>query len=343
MKTLPLACAGLLLALGLGSVDAAAQEEGRIYKIGWLWTGSWGYEQPALAKWAGPGAVFRDSLRAAGYDPGKNLIVEARHAQGDDARLVAEAEALVAADVDVIVAGGSMPTIAAMQATKRIPIVFFGVSYPVEKGIVTSRTRPGGNVTGTEVTTGPKQWQLLREVAPTVRHAGRLENAALRPAGEHYAVYRRSMFEEVKADAASVGIEPMRMGVFGLNDVEPLFGELARRGNAGLVVINDPLLFSLQWRPTILQIAVRHRLPTSCARERGWAQSGCLVTYAEDWSTTMQGVAAQVVKVMRRTKPADIPVEQSSHHKLIINIKTANALGLTVPQSILAHADEVIE
>jgi putative ABC transport system substrate-binding protein len=246
--------------------------------------------------------------------------------------------------VDVIVTAGSPPTVAAMQATGHIPIVFFGVSYPVEKGMVASLARPGGNVTGMAVMDAiPRQWQLLREVAPAVRRAGRLENAANRPADERYAEYRSSVLDYVKADAAAVGIEPIRMGVFGFNDIEPLLAELSRRGEAGVVVINDPLLVSLDWRPSIMEMAIRHRLPTSCARERAWAQSGCLVTYAEDWDATLRGLAAQVARVLGGTRPADIPVEQAAGQQLIVNVRTAKALGLTVPPAILARADEVIE
>jgi putative ABC transport system substrate-binding protein len=344
MRTQRSAFAGMLLALLFSSGLASAQQEGRVYRIGWLFVGSWDYEDLPIEKWASPGAAFRVGLQAAGYVAGKNFVLERRHAKGDAAGLVAEAKALVASGVDVIVTAGSAPTVAAMQATRQIPIVFFAVSYPIEKGMVASLARPGGNVTGMAVVDAiPRQWQLLREVAPAVRRAGRLEHAANRPADERYAAYRSSVLDDVKADAAAVGIEPIRMGVFGFNDIEPLLAELSRRGEAGVVVINDPLLVSPDWRPSIMEMAIRHRLPTSCARASAWARSGCLVTYTEDWSATLRGLAGQVVRVLGGTRPADIPVEQAAGQQLIVNARTAKALGLTIPPSILARADEVIE
>jgi putative ABC transport system substrate-binding protein len=335
-----------LMTLGL-TVDlpsASAQEPVGPRKIGFLEIGSWGQVSPPLEHWVGPGAAFRDRLQAAGYVAGQDFVVVRRNANGEVDWLGPEARALVASGVDVIVTGGSMATMAAMKATQIIPIVFFGVSLPVEKGIVASLKRPGRNVTGVAVIDAvAKQWQLLHQVAPEIRRAGRLENAANRPADEHYATYRAQMFETVKADASAVGIEPIRMGAFELMDIEPAFIELARRGEAGVVIMNDPLMVSLDMRPTILDIATRLRLPTSCARDRAWAQSGCLVTYAEDWEATLRAVAGQVAKVLHGTKPGDVSVEQSLSHKVIINAKTAKALGLTVPPALLAAADEVIE
>jgi len=344
MKTQHVTFAGMLLALLFSGGLASAQQEGRVSRIGWLFVGSWGYEDLPIEKWARPGAAFRAGLQAAGYVAGKNFVLERRHTNGDVSRLAVEAEALVASGVDVIVTAGSPPTVAALQATRHIPIVFFGVSYPVEKGMVASLAKPGGNVTGMTVMDAiPKQWQLLREVAPTVRRAGRLENAANRPADERYATYRSSVIENVNVDAAAVGIEPIRMGVFGFNDIEPLLAELSRRGEAGVIVINDPLLVSPDLRFSILEMAIRHRLPTSCARDRAWAQSGCLVTYAEDWDATLRSLAGQVARVLSGTRPADIPVEQAAGQQLIVNARTAKALGLTIAPALLARADEVIE
>ena len=344
MKSLHVALIRVVLPFLFICGGASAQEAERVYKIGWLFVGSPGYVSPPLARWAGAGAAFRDSMRDAGYAASKNLIVDRRHVSGDFAQLAEVADALVSSGVDVLVAEGSPPAIALTQATKGIPIVFFGVSYPVEKGIVTNLTGPNGNVTGTVVmTAGPKQWQLLREVAPVIRRAGRLANAANRPADEQYASYRASMLESITAEAAGAGIEPIQMGIFGFSDVEPLFAELARRGDAGVVILHDLILLNREWYPSVLEMAVRHRLPTSCAWDRAWAKWGCLVTYAEDWDVTLRGVAAQVARVLSGTKPADIPVEQSTGQRLIVNSRTAKALNLAVPPAMLAHADEVIE
>jgi len=349
MKRLHIAVAGVVLAFVFGCGVVSAQEAGRVYRIGWLFVGSPGYVSPPLEEWAGAGAPFRDSLRDAGYVPGRDLVVDRRHANGDFGQLAMVAEALVASGVDVLVAEGTPPTIALMQATKSIPIVFLGVGFPVEMGIVANLTAPGGNVTGTAITVArQKQWQLLREVTPTVRRAGYLASAANKPADEQYASYRALMLESVNAEAAAANIEPLRMGIFGFSDIEPLFAELARRGDAGVVLSGDLILLDRQslpsirqWLPSIVEMAVRHRLPTSCTGDREWAKWGCLVTYAEDWG--VHSVVIQIAKVLNGTKPADIPIAQSTGQRLIINYKTAKALNLTIPPAMLARADEVIE
>ena len=350
MKRLHAAVVGVVSAFVLSCGVVSAQEAGRVYRIGWLAIGSPGYVSPPIENWAHPiAAPFRDSLRDAGYVAGRNLVVDRRHANGDLAQLPTVAEALVASGVDVLVGEGTPPTIALMQATKSIPIVFLGVGFPVEMGIVTNLTAPGGNVTGTAITVArQKQWQLLREIAPAVRHAGYLSAAANRPADEQYASYRASMLETVSAEAAAAGIEPIRMGIYEFLDIEPWFDELARRGDAGVVLSGDLIVLDRQWLPmirqwlpTILEMAVRHRLPTSCTGDREWAKWGCLVTYEEDWG--VHSVATQIAKVLNGTKPADIPVAQSTAQKLIINSKTAKALNLAIPAAMLARADEVFE
>jgi len=342
MKRPPVVLVGVVFGFVFSCGVVSAQEPGRVYRIGFLSVGSPGYVSPPLEKWAGAGAAFRESMRTLGYVAGGNLAVDRRHANGDFGQLAMVAEALVASGVDVLVAEGTPPTIALMQATRSIPIVFVAVGYPVEMGIVADLTAPGGNVTGTAMTAArQKQWQLLREVAPTVRRAGYLSTAANRPADEQYAPYRASMLESVNAEATAAGIEPIRMGIFGFSDVEPLLVELARRGNAGIVLSGDLILLDRQWLASIAEMAVRLRLPTSCTGDREWAKWGCLVTYTGDWG--MHSAAIQIDKVLKGTKPADIPIAQSTGQRLIINSKTAKALNLAIPPALLARADEVIE
>ena len=344
MRPLPAALAWTVLALTFDIGSAAAQEPGRVYKIGLLWIGRPGWVSPPIEKWTGEAAIIRDRLRDAGYVVGKNLVIDARHVNGDAARLGAEAEALVTSGVDVITTNGTPPTVAAMQATKSIPIVFWGVGDPIDKGIVESLARPGGNVTGMAVLIAlAKQWHLLHEAAPAVRRAGFLGNAANRPAEDRQAAWEATWLERMRADAAAVGIEPIRMRVYTLADVKTRFAELASGGAAGVVVSQDALLVSPEWRPFIMEMALSYRLPTSCAQQHSWAESGCLVTYTEDWNAVLRGFTAQVVKVLRGTRPADIPVEQPTSYKLVINAKTAKALELTLPSAFLALADEVIE
>ena len=131
--------------------------------------------------------------------------------------------------------------------------------------------------------------------------------------------------------------------VYSLADVKTRFAELASGGSAGVVIATDATLVSPEWRPSIMEMALSYRLPTSCAQQRSWAESGCLVTYTEDWDAVMRGFTAKLVKVLRGTRPADIPVEQPTSYKLVVNTKTAKTLDLTLPPLLLARAEEVIE
>jgi putative ABC transport system substrate-binding protein len=334
------ALAWMLLVLTVDVSAASAQEPGRVYTIGWLWTGTPGLAQLPMEKWEGPSGVFRDTFKDAGFVLGKNLVVEIRHAHGDVSRLAAEAEALVASNVDVIVAAGTAPTQAAVRTTKRIPIVFNGVGSPAAKGLVASLSKPGGNVTGMAVQLpGAKSWQLLRDIAPATRRGGGLVDAAnsfaLDPA------YRGPAIAKYAADATAAGIEFVDLSVSRLEEIEAAFAGLAKDGPSGVVVFTSNTLF--EWRTSIVEMALRHRLPTVCLQWLPWGQAGCLVTYGEDFYAMNRGTAAMVIKVLRGAKPADIPVEQPTRFKLIINAKTAEALGLTVPTSLHILADQVIE
>jgi putative ABC transport system substrate-binding protein len=334
----------MIVALIVIARAAEAQQPGRVYKIGNLSIGRPGFVIPPPEQWIGPQGAYRDTLRDAGFVLGKNLVFEVRHGNGDATRLGAEAEALVASGVDVIVTSGTPSTLAAIQATTRIPIVFVGVSDPVEKRIVSNLARPGSNVTGMAVMIAyAKQWELLHEVAPTVRRAPHLFTLKGIATGDRATAMNEWFVRSMKAFAAVVGIETFPLGVNSLSEVEAKFAELASGGAAGVFVLNESLMTTDEWRPFILKMALNHRLPTSCAENREWAESGCLVTYAEDWYAIGRGGAAQVVKVLRGTWPGDIPVEQPTSYKLIINDKTAKALDLTVPPALLAAAAEVIE
>lgn len=343
MRRLLSAIALIIVALMVDVSTAAAQQPGRVYKIGWLWIGRPDHAQEPMEKWRGDSAVVRDGLRDSGYVLGKNLIVHARHAQGDVSRLAAEAEALVGSNVDAIITVGTQPTLAAMQATKSIPIIFNGVGDPEWKGMVANLARPGGNVTGMAVQIAePKLWQLLRDVSPNTRRAGAVVYAPNAPTEKQVEAYSTKVRERRMAAAAAVGIESIRMSVNTLGEIESQFGELASSNrHAGIIVYSD--LTMVQWRTSVMELAIRNRLATSCPQLRLWAEAGCLVTYAEDSQATNRRVAEQVAKVLKGAKPADIPVEQPSSFKLIINLKTAKALGLTVPTSLLVVADEIIE
>ena len=327
-------------------LPASAQEPGRVYRVGWLVIGRPGLVIPPIEKWTGPvGVNLRDTLRNSGFVLGKNLIVEVRHAQGDQDRLAAEVESLVAANVDVIVTQGTPPTVAALKATKPVPVVFFGVGDPVEKGIVASLARPGGNATGMAVLISwGKLWQYLHEISPSTRRVAVVSNErnSMSLSQDRRAPYRAFFDKRMTDEAAAAGLESFRTPVNSLDEASSKLAEFAIGGNAGILISVDAVLFD--WRAAIMEMALKNCLPSACPQERAWAEAGCLVTYTEDYGTAVQGTGATVVKVLRGTKPADIPVEQpASSFKLIINARTAKALDLTVPPALLAAADEVIE
>jgi putative ABC transport system substrate-binding protein len=340
MKPLLSAIAWAIVALIVDFCAASAQQPVRVYKIGFLTIGTPDFVYPPMEEWEGTGATLREALRDRGYVLGKNLVVVLRHAGGDVARLSTETESLVASNVDVIVTSGTSPTLAAMKVTKHVPIVFNGLGGPVEKGVVASLSHPGGNVTGMAVLTAPpKTWQMLKEIAPTTKRAGSLIYAPNIAASG--ADYLSKLNAWLRAEAAAVGMEFVDMAVNSRDDLAAKFAELASAGDAGIIINTDNTLYS--WRTFIMETALRHRLPTVCGQWVSWGAAGCVATYAEDDHARNRSVAAQIDKVLKGIKPADIPVEQQTHFRLIINAKTAKALDLKLPPSILALADEVIE
>ena len=324
------------------NATASAQEPGRVYRLGWLTVGSPGLVPPPVEKWTGGWAAVRDGLRDAGFVVGKNLIVEHRHAHGDQARLPTEVQALVAANVDVIVTQGTPPTMAAMKATKPVPVVFFGVGDPVEKGMIASLAKPGGNATGTAVLiTYPKLFEYIREVSPSTRRVAWLSNQEnSRSLGDERATAYRAFVDKRRIDSATaVGLEFVAMAVNNLDDLASKLTEFASGGNAAIIISVDRVIWN--WRASIMEMALKNRLVSACPQSRDWAEAGCLVTYTEDGLALLKSTGAMVVKVLRGANPGDIPVEQPSSFKLLINAKTAKALDLTVPPSVLV--DEVIE
>lgn len=338
------AIALMLVALTVGVSSASAQEPGRVYRLGWLQIGRPGWVPVPVEQWTEGWAGVRDSLQSAGFIFGKNLILELRHAHGDQSRLPAEAESLIAANVDVIVTVGSPPTIAAMKATKPVPVVFFGVSDPVEKRMIASLSRPGGNATGTTVLiTYPKLFQFLHEVSPATRRVAWVSNTVnSRSLGDEREAAYRAFVDKRRIDAATaVGLESFPMSVSNLDEVRSKLTEFASGGNAGIVISVDGIIWNL--RTSLMEMAIKNGLASACPQSRGWAEAGCLVTYTEDGIALGKGAGGQVVKILRGAKPADLPVEQPQAFKLIINARTAKALNLTVPPALLHAADEVIE
>jgi len=314
--------AGGLLAAPLA---AEAQPGAKAYRIGYLSMAS------------GPSAAresFLQGLRELGYAEGRTFVMEYRWAAGKSERLPDLASDLVSSKVDVIVTGGTPATIAATRATRTIPIVFASMASPVERGIITSFARPGGNVTGLALETGTKILQLLKEAAPKASRVGLLYDPAVwraRPIEAH--------FQERAILAKPLGLTLQWVPVRDVNDVEQAFTRLAKSTD-GLLLENSTSLLAAQQR--ICALALQRRLP-AVGQAGGFADAGCLLGYGENLADMFRRAAIIVDKILKGAKPAEVPVELPSKFELVINLKTAKALGLTISPSLLQRADQVLE
>jgi putative tryptophan/tyrosine transport system substrate-binding protein len=321
-----LAVALLCLALFAAPLAVEAQQTGRVYRIGIL--------SPSPAN-VGRVEAVRQGLRALGYVEGQNVTIERRDATVE-AELPTLATELVRLGVDVIVTGGSASIRPAMEATRTIPIVMVADNAdPVVAGYVTSYAHPGGNVTGLtglspDVTA--KRMELLKEAVPGMSRVAVLRNPA--------SPDRETLWSETTAAARSLGLQLQALDVTSPGQLESLF-EAAVRGRAhGLIVIRDPITNTL--RPRIIALAVHHRLPAMYA-SREFVDAGGLMVYGANVFDLYRRTAAYVDKILKGAKPSELPVERAGQLELVINLKTAKALGLTIPQSVLLRADEVIE
>jgi putative ABC transport system substrate-binding protein len=280
--------------------------------------------------------TFRQDLRDFGYVEGQNLLIERRYAEGSAARLGALAAELVRLPVDVIVAGGSAATRAAQQATRTIPIVMASSGNPVGLGFVASLARPEGNITGMSnfVAELPgKQLELLKEVVPQSTRLAVVTNPAS-PAHEpemaHLAV-------AAKALGVHVHVVPLRSR----DELIGAFATMAREGAEALVVLGEPLLID-RIISAIVDLAAQYRLP-AIYRWRSHAQAGGLMSYGPNQPAIWRRFAYYADRLLQGATPADLPVEQPTKFELILNLKTAKALGMTMPPSLLLLADEVIQ
>jgi len=312
---------GLVVALGLLSVPfAAAQQAVKVARIGYVSLGSAVDAAKAL----------RQGLRELGYIEGQNLVIEDRYAEGKAERLPELVAELVSLKVDIIVAAGTPPPLAAKRATKTIPIVMTSAGDPVGSGLVDSLARPGGNVTGMSLT--GKRLQLLKNIIPSISRVAVLWNASNPIAALN--------MKEAEAAARTLGLRVQSLEVHGPEDMESTL-PAAISGRAGaLFALDDPLLF--QYRQRIVDFAARNRLPAS-AFFKEFAHAGGLMTFGPDLAASGRRAASFVDKILKGAKPADLPVEQPTKFELVINLKTAKALGLTIPQSLLVRADEIIQ
>jgi putative ABC transport system substrate-binding protein len=314
------------LALGTLSAPFAAEAEStrRIHRIGVLDGGSD----------AAPGfAAFRQGLRELGYVEGDNLLVEHRSAEGKPDRLPQLAADLVRLKVDVIVAVFATPARAAHQATPSIPIVMIAVGDPVGISLAASLARPGGNVTGT-VSFGPelatKSMQLLKEILPDLKRLRILWN----PSNPAHA----PLLKNAEPAARSLAIELQTLPVTRADEFEGFFRAAARQSAAW--ILGDAL--AVRHRDRLATLAAEARLPTMFLA-RLHVEAGGLMSYGPHFPTIFWRSATYVDKVLKGTRPADLPIEQPTKFELVINLKTAKALGLTIPPSLLLRADHVIE
>jgi putative tryptophan/tyrosine transport system substrate-binding protein len=273
-------------------------------------------------------------LRELGWIEGRNVAIEYRWAEGRIEHLAEFATEFVRLKVDVIVTSGTPPVLAAKEATSVIPIVFAAVGDPVGNGLVASLARSGGNVTGSSIQAtelAGKRVELLREVVPGLRSLAIMANRDAPPAMVE--------LQEAHAAAHALSLEVVTSEIRHLEDITPAFEALKGRAE-GIYVCNDPLVTTNRTRITAL--ALGGRLPTMF-NVREFVDAGGLMSYGPNFLTLYRRAGDFVDKILRGTKPADIPVEQPTKFDLTFNLKTAEALGLTIPQSILLLADEVIE
>jgi putative ABC transport system substrate-binding protein len=282
-------------------------------------------------------SAFRSALRQLGWTEGRNLRIDYRWAAGDSARIRTLAKELVDSRPDVIFARTTPVTTALARETRTVPIVFAVVSDPVGDGLVASLARPGGNVTGfTNVasTLGSKWLQLLKEIAPRIERIGFMFDPKMAPGGGAY--YRRL----VEDAAASTGVKVIATTVHGAADIERAFDAFTREPNGGLLVLPD--VTTVTHRRVTISLAARHRLPAIYPTGY-FVSEGGLMAYGVDYLELYRQAAAYVDRILRGSKPSELPVQEPRKFELVVNLKTARTLGLTIPQSILVGADRVIE
>jgi putative tryptophan/tyrosine transport system substrate-binding protein len=322
---------------GLGSLTAAplrarAQEykAGKAYRIGYLAGGSSTSSRYTIE-------AFRQGLRELGWVEGQNIVIDYRFAEGRLDPLPDLAAELVRLKVDVIVASPFSPAAAAKNATGTIPIVRIGAGAdPVGQGLIASLARPGGNVTGLSYGVGQeifgKQLALLKEVVPKVRRVAVLWNPAVPPLAP--------AIEEVKVAARSFGLQLQFLEARGPNEFDAAFAAMAKERVSALLVLVDPM-FSLHGA-RLAELTAKGRLPAAYTN-RLPVEAGGLMSYGPSFSDLWRRAAVYADKILKGGKPADLPVEQPTKFELVINMKTAKGLGLTIPPSLLLRADQVIE
>ena len=278
--------------------------------------------------------AFRQGLLDAGYVEGRDVVIEWRSAAGDYERVPQLVADLVQRKVDVIVVDTTPAAQVAKRATSTIPIVMALVANPVGSGLIANLAHPGGNVTGLSVMLAElstKRLQLLKETIPRLTRVAVLWNPATR--------WHPKVIEDLKAVAPSLSIELSFVGVRTPEEIGPAFSAVSRAHAEALYIIPDAFFFT--HRRTLLNLVSKARLPTIYG-ERALADEGGLMSYGSNNGEIMRRSAGYVDKILKGAKPSDLPIEQPTKFAFVVNLKTADALGLTIPQSVLLRADEVI-
>ena len=323
-KLLPIAIISFVFFLA-SAVSVYAQTHTKIPRIGLLRAG------------APPDSfleIFTQGLRDLGYINGKNVRMEVRFAEGKIDRIPDLAMELVRLKVDAAYAQSTPVILALKQATKTIPIVFFSTSDPIGMGFVASLARPGGNITGVTLMASdlwPKRLEILKEIAPKVSRVAMLWNKS-----------NAGMALEAKATeevAGPLGLALQDHRIKDANDLDGVFGVITKDRPDGFLALMDPILNANRKR--ILEFLIRNRLP-AIFENKEWVEDGGLISYGPDFPDAVRRAAALLDKILKGTKPADIPVEQPTKFELVINLKTAKEIGLTIPPAVLYRADKVI-
>jgi putative ABC transport system substrate-binding protein len=306
---------------------AGAQQAGKVYRVGFLW------DSPAV--WPHALAGFRQGLRDLGWVEGQNIVIEYRWAEGRFARLNELAGELVRLKVDVIVAPTSIYAAAAKRATSTIPIVFASHADPIGSGHVASLARPGANITGLTIVmseTAAKSLELLKEAVPALSRVAIIWDPATPSHGP--------ALKAVEARGRALGLVIHSLGVRSAMEFESAFSSVVRERAGGVLVLSTPLFMGGARR--LAELAIEHKLATMFGPSEH-TEAGGLLSYGPDRADLYRRAATYVDKILKGAKPADLPVEQATQFELVVNLKTAKTLGLTIPQSVLLRAAQIIE
>src|SRR6266566_1649108 len=305
-------------------LDALAQQRAKVWRMGFIAHGHESFYD----------ALF-EGMRESGYEEGRNLIVERRYARGQAERFKEFAAEMVRLNVDIIIVVTTPAALAVMNATKTIPIVHPNAIDPLNTGLIVSLAHPGGNLTGGAQLTAEvsaKRLEILKKVVPGLSRVATLWNSA-----NSAIVFS---WKETQGVARVLGVTLQSREVTGPKDFAAAFAMIAEERPDALLVLQDAV--TMQQRNEIIDFAIQKRLP-SMFQEKGWAVAGGLMSYGENLPSMYRRAAYFVDRIFKGAKPADLPVEQATKFDMVLNVKTAKTLGLTIPNSILVFANEVID